>query len=75
MTSHKWKDVYYGVECEVCGIFYVDGCAPWEYDEEEIRRSEAEEYYAMHWTCEACGGEFWDGGMSCACGIEDDEDE
>ena len=28
--KHKWKEVYYGTECEVCGLFYPDGCAPWD---------------------------------------------
>ena len=29
LTSHKWRDVYYGIECEQCGLFYPDGCEPW----------------------------------------------
>jgi transposase-like protein len=28
--DHKWKQEYYGVRCSICGMFYPDGCAPWE---------------------------------------------
>lgn len=28
--DHQWKQIYYGVKCIKCGLFYVDGCAPWE---------------------------------------------
>lgn len=28
--GHDWVDVYYGSECSKCGLFYPDGCAPWE---------------------------------------------
>jgi hypothetical protein len=28
--KHQWVQEYYGVRCSVCGLFYPDGCAPWE---------------------------------------------
>lgn len=36
--KHKWKEVYYGYECELCGVFVAYGCEPWAPDEEEIRQ-------------------------------------
>lgn len=28
--EHKWKREYYGNRCTKCGLFYPDGCAPWD---------------------------------------------
>lgn len=49
ITHHVWKDVYYGVECINCGLFYPDGCEPWmPLDDEELD------------CCPHCGKEYQD---------------
>jgi hypothetical protein len=67
--NHEWKDVYYGTICAKCGEFYPDGCAPWEWTEEDERRAAKEEYYHNHGTCEVCGGEWGDGWSTCTCDL------
>ena len=27
---HDWRDVYYGWECNRCGLFFPHGGAPWD---------------------------------------------
>jgi hypothetical protein len=34
---------------------------------------DGEEDEGMYWTCQVCGGEYWDGGTSCTC-FEMEED-
>lgn len=29
-VNHQWEDAYYGTICALCGLFYPNGCAPWE---------------------------------------------
>lgn len=29
MSSHHWRDEYYGYQCETCGEFILYGCEPW----------------------------------------------
>jgi hypothetical protein len=35
-TDHDFVEIYYGHECQNCGLFYAFGCAPWDEDEREI---------------------------------------
>ncbi len=32
---HDFEEVYYGTRCKKCGLFFPDGCAPWDISEEE----------------------------------------
>lgn len=55
--KHEWKQVYYGDECIKCGLFYVDGLAPWlmEDDDEDplwYDRDDTEDCS----TCDGDGG-------------------
>lgn len=34
-TDHRWKEEYYGYECENCGLLIPYGCEPWAYDEDD----------------------------------------
>jgi hypothetical protein len=34
MTSHAWKEEYYGYKCETCGEFIPYGCEPWMPDDD-----------------------------------------
>lgn len=36
--DHKFTEVYYGHQCEKCGLFYAFGCAPWE-DRGEVEQT------------------------------------
>lgn len=64
--EHFWVETYYGTKCSECGIFYPDGCAPWD-DEEIDSWIESNDDPSVYRTCQTCGGEFWDGGTSCTC--------
>lgn len=47
--KHEWKDVYNGIKCQKCDLFYPDNgnyFAP-PYDEEE-------DYHSYDCTCENC---------------------
>lgn len=28
--QHRWVEEYYGNRCADCGLFFADGCAPWD---------------------------------------------
>ena len=45
--DHKWKETYYGDECENCGLFFAHGCAPWDDDG-----------LGENHPCDICGGTF-----------------
>ncbi len=48
--EHEWEQVYYGMKCKVCGLFYPDTgnwFAPPADDEEE-------DYHSYDCTCENC---------------------
>lgn len=67
--QHDWDDVYYGVRCKKCEMFCPDGQGPWTpVDEDEEDKEDRIP------NCLVCGGEFWDGGTSCTC-QDDFEDE
>lgn len=55
--NHNFVKNYYGTKCKNCDLFYSDGGAPWEYDEEREAEIAREEYYLTHGNCETCGGE------------------
>jgi hypothetical protein len=55
------------LECIMCGeILGHEG----KFCSEECEK----DYRYENRTCSTCGGEFWDGGTSCSCDSEDDED-
>lgn len=31
--EHVFEETYYGHTCKKCGLFYAEGCAPWEDNE------------------------------------------
>lgn len=41
--DHQWTEIYYGHECERCGLFYPFGCAPWDMiDDFDNKKTELE---------------------------------
>jgi hypothetical protein len=34
--QHAWEEVYYGYECQKCGLFVPFGCEPWAPDADEV---------------------------------------
>jgi hypothetical protein len=42
--KHEWKEVYYGTECKLCGMFFAHGQAPWDAEPDE---------YHPHWMSES----------------------
>lgn len=33
--NHDWEKQYYGTKCKICGLFFADGCAPWDSEQED----------------------------------------
>ena len=61
--NHEWEEVYYGLKCKVCGLFYPDNgnyFAPPDNDD-------------TGWDiCHRCGGEHGDGWSNCICDLEEE---
>lgn len=33
--DHDFEEVYYGWKCSLCGLFFADGCAPWDSEKDD----------------------------------------
>ena len=45
--QHDFQEEYYGTRCTKCDLFYPDGCAPWDEEQEEP-------------ACSSCGKPIYD---------------
>ncbi len=52
----EWMKVYYGDQCVRCGLFYPDGCAPWDIDwDDDYPDADFDDDDDRY--CYTCGGE------------------
>lgn len=52
----EWMKVYYGDQCVRCGLFYPDGCAPWDMDwDDDYPDADFDDDDDRY--CYTCGGE------------------
>ena len=74
-VNHVWEETYYGLKCQVCGVFVPSGCEPWmPIDEEDDEEEDDEEEFYGYGTCETCGAEYGPGWSSCFCDELDQDD-
>lgn len=62
---HQWRNAYYGVECDLCGLFVPDGSGWWLPDPDDQDRDEWDEYFPYGYEEDEEDEE--DHGLDCVC--------